>query len=74
MYHSNHSDDYLLHLTLRGKQEKNYNAPKYKIPTHFQGSEQKLLPFEIELSIFSDMCLFHCLNSNLLPFYAIKSA
>ena len=41
-YHSTQSDDYLWYLILRGKQkEKNKNTPEYKVPPHFQWSEQK---------------------------------
>ena len=53
IYQSTHSDDYLWYLILR---EKNENTPEYKVPPHFQWSEQKGIHFRI-------ICDIHvCIN------------
>ena len=42
IYQSTQSDDYLWSLILRGKQkEKKQKTKTYKVPPHFQLSEQK---------------------------------
>ena len=48
IYHSTHSDDYLSHLILR----ENKNKREYKVPLHFQRSEQKTEVENIKILIF----------------------